>query len=211
MVIITHLARAWDTDLFKPRDNDHAAPRILQYPILRIPAQGRIGVTIFAFLTGYVCALKPIRQIRTGNPVAALSTVAKSAFRRVPRLMLPTIIATTIAWFLCQMGAFNVARRSDSWWIANASPVISPTWSAAFHALVENLVGTWVTGHCSYDDHQWTLLPLLKGSMLIYIAIFATAYMHGRYRMLVAAALYGYAYICKDGMFACKIHFQDEC
>jgi len=96
LVVFTHIARAFDERLFKPTSDEGAAPSILQYPIIRILFQGRIGVTIFSLVTGYVCALKPIRQCRNGDQQAAFTGIAKSAFRRVPRLMLPTTIATTL-------------------------------------------------------------------------------------------------------------------
>lgn len=43
-----------------------------------------------------------------------------------------------------------------------------------------------------YDDHQWALLPLLKGSMLVYITLVATMLMQYRYRMLVYVLMYLY-------------------
>jgi hypothetical protein len=55
--VLTHIARAFDGDLFLSTSVEGASPRLLQWPYLRILAQGRIGVTIFAFVTGFVCAL----------------------------------------------------------------------------------------------------------------------------------------------------------
>ncbi len=126
LVVFTHIARAFDEDLFKPTSGEGLPPRILQYPIIRILFQGRIGVTIFSLVTGYVCALKPIRQIRAGNPDHAFKSVARSAFRRVPRLILPTTLATTLISFFCQFGVFEVGNRVDSWWVNYTSPNIEP-------------------------------------------------------------------------------------
>src|SRR4051812_4233029 len=101
MVVMTHVARAFDYALFFPRDNPDAPPRFLQYPIIRVPTQGRIGVPIFAFLTGFVCALKPLKLGRNRHQQGeALMAVAKSAFRRPPRLVLPAAIATFISFCL---------------------------------------------------------------------------------------------------------------
>lgn len=138
--------------------------------------------------------------MRDGNPERALTTVAKSAFRRVPRLVLPTIVITLIAWTLCQLGAFEVAKHSDSFYMADSSPVRSPDIKTALFALQKNLISTWTTGHDDYDDHQWTMLPLLRGSMLVFILLFATAYMQNRYRLMSAAGLYIYYYVSADGM-----------
>ncbi|KAJ5134462.1 hypothetical protein N7448_000519 [Penicillium atrosanguineum] len=185
LVVLTHLARAWDYDLFAPRDNEDATPRVLQWPILRIPWQGRVGVTIFAFLTGYVCALKPIKQSRGGDTAASFTTVAKSAFRRPPRLIFPATIAMIISWVIAQFGGFIVANRSDCWWCRYAAPELEDSLWKEIIRLGQNFMSTWTTGYMVYDDHQWALLPLLKASMLVYILLVATMFMKFRYRMVV--------------------------
>ncbi|KAJ5461527.1 uncharacterized protein N7458_003079 [Penicillium daleae] len=185
LVVLTHLARAWDFDLFSPRDTEDATPRILQWPILRIPWQGRIGVTIFAFLTGYVCALKPLKLSRAGDTAAAFTTIAKSAFRRPPRLIFPATIALIISWTVAQFGGFTVANRSDSWWCRYASPDLEDSLWKEIIRLGENFLSTWTTGYMTYDDHQWALLPLLKASMLVFIILIATMFMQFRYRVAV--------------------------
>ncbi|KAJ9196538.1 hypothetical protein DTO166G4_4615 [Paecilomyces variotii] len=185
MVVLTHLARAWDYDLFSPRDTPDAAPRLLQWPVFRIPWQGRIGVTIFAFLTGYVCALKPLKLSRAGNTQSAFTTIAKSAFRRPPRLIFPATIAMVISWVIAQCGGFTVANRSDCWWCRYAAPDLEDSFYKEVIRLFKNFLSTWTTGYMAYDDHQWALLPLLKASMLVYILLFATMYLKFRYRFMV--------------------------
>ncbi|KAJ6107588.1 hypothetical protein N7523_008911 [Penicillium sp. IBT 18751x] len=194
LVVLTHIARAWDYDLFSPRDNEDATPRILQWPILRIPWQGRIGVTIFAFLTGYVCALKPIKQSRSGDTAASFTTVAKSAFRRPPRLIFPATIAMIISWVIAQFGGFIVANRSDCWWCRYAAPDLEDSLWKEIIRLGQNFLSTWTTGYMAYDDHQWALLPLLKASMLVYILLVATMFMKVRYRVMVYIGMMLYFY-----------------
>ncbi|PGH06382.1 transcription initiation factor TFIID subunit 11 [Blastomyces parvus] len=192
LVILTHLARAWDYDLFLPQNGEDIPPRWLQLPILRIPWQGRIGVTIFAFLTGYVCALKPLKLARSGNYTAAFSTISKSAFRRPPRLILPATIAMVIAWTVAQLGGFTVGNRADSEWIRFASPVVEDSIFKEIVRLFHVFLSTWTNGHMDYDDHQWALLPLLKGSMIIYVVLCGTMYMQYRFRMLVYTIMFLY-------------------
>ncbi|KAJ5831953.1 hypothetical protein N7474_000264 [Penicillium riverlandense] len=197
LVVMTHLARAWDYDLFSPRDNENASPRVLQWVVLRIPWQGRIGVTIFAFLTGYVCALKPIKLSRAGDKQAAFTTIAKSAFRRPPRLILPATIALLISWTVAQFGGFVVANRSDCWWCRYASPDLAPTFLDELIRLPKNFLSVWTTGFMAYDDHQWALLPLLLASMLIYILLTATMFVKFRFRMLIYVGMI--LYFHQDG------------
>lgn len=192
LVVLTHLARAWDYDLFSPRDNEDVAPRILQWPILRIPWQGRLGVTIFAFLTGYVCALKPIKQSRNGDHLGSFTSVAKSAFRRPPRLIFPATIALIISWVMAQFGAFIVANRSDCWWCRYAAPDLAETFWQEVMRLFENFLGVWTTGYMAYDDHQWALLPLLEASMLVYILLCATMFVKFRWRLAIYLGMFLY-------------------
>ncbi|KAJ6109938.1 hypothetical protein N7486_002173 [Penicillium sp. IBT 16267x] len=183
LVVLTHLSRAWDYDLFAPRDDVDLPPRILQWPVFRIPWQGRLGVTIFAFLTGYVCALKPMKQARNGDHLGSFTSVAKSAWRRPPRLIFPATIALVISWVMAQCGAFIAANRSDCWWCRYASPDLEDSLWKEFIRLFENFLSVWTTGYMAYDDHQWALLPLLKASMLVYVMICAVQFVKFRWRL----------------------------
>ncbi|KAF2273461.1 uncharacterized protein EI97DRAFT_436110 [Westerdykella ornata] len=188
-VVVTHLCRAWDYSLWFPRDSEDAAPRLLQLPFLRLPWQGRIGVTMFAFLTGYVCAIKPLRQAKSGNTSAALSTLAKSAFRRPPRLILPSTIAILVAWFFAQIGGFTVAHRCDSEWLRTSSPQDIGSLDTEIPRLFRQLQRNWVENHNDYDDHQWALEPLLRGAFMIYVVLFATMYMKNKFRTFTLLVL----------------------
>ncbi|KAK2836930.1 hypothetical protein FQN49_006579 [Arthroderma sp. PD_2] len=184
LVILTHLARAWDYELFSAGPAE-GSPRILQLPVLRIPWQGRIGVTIFAFLTGYVCALKPLRLSGSGNYNASFTSIAKSAFRRPPRLVLPATIALVCTWTLAQFGAFKVATRSDVHWFRAASVKVDPSLLKEISRLFFTILSTWTNKRNDYDDHQWALLPLLQASMLVYVLLVATMYVKYNYRLVI--------------------------
>ncbi|CZR67615.1 related to hard surface induced protein 3 [Phialocephala subalpina] len=204
LVVLTHLTRAFDDDLFKPTSAEGASPRLLQLPFLRVLVQGRIGVPIFSLVTGYVCALKPIRIYANGQQEKALVSITKSAFRRIPRLVLPASIATIIIWVICEFGGFSVTKHVASWWLIYTTPnrqSIVPS----FLELCTNLITTWTREWNVYEPNQWTLLPLLKGAFLVYVMLFATAYMKPKYRMMVEMALFVYYYIANDPEFG--IHF----
>ena len=189
-VVVTHLCRAWDYDLFSPRDNENAAPSFLQLPFLRVPWQGRIGVTMFAFLTGYVCAIKPLRQAKSGDLPAAFATLGKSAFRRPPRFILPSTAALIIAWFFAQFGAFEIAHLSDSDFLRNSVPTNIGSLKTEIPRLVLNFQGSWSGGNNEYDGQQWALMPLLQGAFTIYLLLFATLFMKFRMRLFTTAVLF---------------------
>ncbi|MCJ1254577.1 hypothetical protein MMC24_002392 [Lignoscripta atroalba] len=174
-------------------------PVLFQRPFLRCFVMGRSSVAAFALLSGYVNALKPIRQTRAGNIDSALSGVAKSAFRRTGRFVLPAMIATVLSWLLCQFGGYSMASVVDSSWIRDTSPRPSASFANALYDLVYNMITTWTNGANEYDKIQWTLTYLLRGSMLVYLTLFATAYLQPKYRMLVYGVLYLYYWVGGDG------------
>lgn len=65
-------------------------------------------------------------------------------------------------------------------------------------ALFSNLISTWVREWNVYEPNQWTLLPLLRGAFLVYMMLFATAFVKPKYRMMVEMGLYVYYYIAND-------------
>lgn len=119
-------------------------------------------------------------------------SIAKSAFRRPPRLILPATIALIISWAMAQFGAFVVANRSDCWWCRFAAPDLAPTFWEEILRLFKNFLSTWTTGYMAYDDHQWALLPLLRTSMLVYILLCATMFVKFRWRLLIYLAMFLY-------------------
>jgi len=194
---MTHLARSFDGRLFYPADGDGIPPRLFQWPYLRILVQGRVGVTIFSFVTGYVCALKPTRLCRQGQQAEAFAGMSRSALRRVPRLVLPAAAATVLAWVAAELGAFEIARGSNSGWARDTSPeMLGPV--AAVRNLVYWLVGTWTISKNYYDGNQWTMMPLLQGSMQVYVFVVATAYVRPRYRMMAALGMWLYMYLAEE-------------
>ena len=160
---------------------------------------GRASIAIFGVLAGYVNALGPIKRTRVGNIDAALSGIAKSAFRRTGRFVIPAMVATTSSWLLCQFGAYRLAKQVKSNWIRDTSPSPSASFASAFTDLFTALITTWTSGANRYDRIQWTLTYLLRGSMLVYLSMFATAYVRPRFRMLFYGLLYCFYWRCGDG------------
>ena len=151
-------------------------------------------------MTGYVCALKPLRLSRQGKQEEAFTAMAKSALRRTPRLVLPAAAATILIWIFTQLGAFEVARASDSGWARDTSPERLPIMSA-IGSLIYWLIGTWTISKNEYDGNQWTMMPLLKGSFQVYVFVLATAYIRPRHRMMAAMAMWLYMYLAEERKF----------
>ncbi|KAK4096445.1 hypothetical protein N658DRAFT_436117 [Parathielavia hyrcaniae] len=189
LVITTHVSRAFDFALFWPADSKDGTPRLLQLPYLRIPWQGRIGVPIFAFLTGFVCAYKPLKlAYQQGNQAASLKSIARSAFRRPPRLILPALIATLISFVLSSLGGYKAANHCDSFWVRFDAPDLVP-FKEGVRRLFRTSLTTWTNTENVYDRHQWAMRPLLIGAFQVYIVLAATIGMRFKYRVLVHVLL----------------------
>ena len=174
-------------------------PMLFQLPFLRCLVMGRASVAAFALLSGYVNSLSAIKKSRAGNLDAALSGIAKSAFRRTGRFMIPAVLSTTLSWLICQFGAYKVAKMASSNWIRDTSPEPSTSFAAAFYDLFYSLGRTWLDGANKYDKIQWTLTFLLQGSMMTYLILFATVYVKPRWRMFILCGLFYYKWKGGDG------------
>jgi hypothetical protein len=159
--------------------------------------QGRLGVIIFIYVTGYVCALKPLSLFRRGNYEAGWSCISKSALRRLPRLLYPSAIATTVAWTATQLGLFQVAKMTDSYYLTETVQEKLPI-SLAVRQLFVNVFNTWTGVGNKYDVHQGTLFVLFKGGMFVLLFISTTAKVQGKFRMGASLLLWGYYWCCAE-------------
>lgn len=166
--------RAFAPTLLAPAKSASGPRSIFYLPILRLPAQGPPWVATFFVLTGYVNAMKPLKQARNGDIDKAMSGLASSTLRRTGRLLLPTIAVTIASWMICQLGGYKTGKVYDSEFIRDTSPDSIPGFVGPIRSLVSNCFSTWSSGSNIYDPIQWTLPFLLKGSMLIYLTLLAT-------------------------------------
>ncbi|CVL06329.1 hypothetical protein FPRO04_11391 [Fusarium proliferatum] len=195
LVWIAHVTRAFDLDLYSPVSGEGLRPRLLQLPFLRIAIQGRLGVIIFIYVTGYVCALKPLALFRRANYEAGWSCVSKSALRRLPRLLYPSAVATVMAWTATQLGLFEAAKMTNSYYLTQTVQDKLPL-SSAVRQLFVNIFNTWTGAGNKYDVHQGTLFELFKGGMFVLLFITATAKVQVKFRMGASLLLWGYLWAC---------------
>ncbi|KAF3760904.1 hypothetical protein M406DRAFT_348329 [Cryphonectria parasitica EP155] len=207
LVVVKHVTIAWFPYIMWPSPGPEDLPVLLERPYLRVFFQGRIGVAIFSFVTGYVCCLKPIKLFHQGNHDKAFAAIAKSAIRRVPRLVLPVAIVLVLSCLATQLGVFEVARHSDGWGLDVTSPEYFPNWLDAFWALVCDEVRVWTFGQSMYGAELWTMMPILKGAFWVYVYLLATAYVQQRYRMMIALFLAMFRYCANDPFFGMQFFF----
>jgi hypothetical protein len=196
-VVFSHLSRAFVGEVFAAATDDQP-PLWYQLPFIRLLFQGRLGVSVFALVTGYVCALKPLKLYRQDNQEAAFIAISKSALRRFPRLFFPAAAATVVVWLLVETGLYTIAKHTDSFYLDVMSQPRIGNLGAALTKLVQEIVATWTKRKNDYDSAQWTMLPLLQESVAVYVFLVSTAYIRSRYRMLCALGMVAFYWLSSD-------------
>jgi hypothetical protein len=87
-------------------------------------ASGPFWISIFFLLSGYVCAIKPLRLSAQGQQDEARRVIASSAFRRIVRIGIPAFLGTMLPWMLTQMGAFTLIPelKTHGGWLSYTTP-----------------------------------------------------------------------------------------
>lgn len=179
----------------------------MQLPFLRVLIQGRIGVAIFCFVAGYVCALKPIKLCQQGNHRQAYESIAKSAIRRVPRLALPVTVIITLSCLAAQLGAFETAKHCDGYGLPETSPDRRSNVFSAINALFHDFVRVWTQQSSEYGAELWTMMPILTGAYYVYIFLVATAHVRQEWRMIIAIVLAMLRWASNDAFFGMQFFF----
>jgi peptidoglycan/LPS O-acetylase OafA/YrhL len=111
-------------------------------PFFRLVLHGGfLAVAIFFVMSGYVCSIKPLKLARAGKADDARKVIASSAFRRVIRLGIPATVATTMSWFLCQVGAYDLAHSlPEDCWLSIHSAYKSQDFFSSIRNLFQALV-----------------------------------------------------------------------
>ncbi|KAF2012066.1 hypothetical protein BU24DRAFT_269048 [Aaosphaeria arxii CBS 175.79] len=192
MVVCGHLCTSFVPWLHQPALNKKTAPHLFQLPFFRLVVGGRTAVALFFLITGYVNSIGPIGRSRSGNVDGAFNGIARSSLARSGRLILPTMIATAISWFMAQTNAYHMTKHVDATWVRQGWHRQEPTLWKALTSLVHAQISTWTTGWDEYDGTQWTLHLFLEGAMLVYTTMLATALVRPKARMVIFGVLYLY-------------------
>ena len=172
--------------------------RLFQRPFLRLIAQGNAAVAIFFILLGFVNSIKTIQLSRAGYAQDATAALGTAVIRRTGRLVFPAVAMTVASWLCCQSGLYDLARRTDAYWLQLTSAAPSETWLDAIKSLGWEIVTTWVFASNAYDQPQWALLFLFQGSLYIYLVLLATAHATPTFRLATEVFLYIWSCVSDD-------------
>lgn len=166
---MSHTVRAFIPNYLSPADEKNAIPHLFQRPFFRLIASGPLMISIFFILSGYVCAIKPIRLSNAGMVDEARRVIASSTFRRVVRIGLPATFGTIFGWALTQMGAFTLAPyvELEGMWLALGTPKRVDGVFASVYALISACVRspfTLLTDCSSIPGRRGTItMSLING------------------------------------------------
>lgn len=151
-------------------------PQLFQLPILRLVASGHSWVAVFFLMMGFVNALKPLKLAQANQHDEALTNLANASLKRVFRLVLPATLTTVVAWILCQLHLMERARYSNAWWLYIGTPAPSSSFLWAVRDLFTAIRYTWLyhNGDNIYSQPQWTMMPLLHGSLVLLLTLLFT-------------------------------------
>lgn len=141
-VVTSHSVRAFLPNYLCPADTVNATPHLLQLPFVRIFASGPLMISLFFILSGYVCAIKPVRLSNAGQVDEARRVIASSAFRRCLRIGIPATFLTVFVWALAQMGAFTLAPvvELEGMWLERTTPKRIPGFIRSVRELIKQCV-----------------------------------------------------------------------
>ncbi|KAI1954020.1 hypothetical protein LOZ57_000364 [Ophidiomyces ophidiicola] len=204
IVVTGHLCSSFAPYLQNPALAENGPIGFWQLPFLRLAMGGRGAVALFFVITGFVNSLSTVKSARAANTHAALTGLARSSFTRSGRLVLPTSSATVIAWFLTQIGAFQLAKRVDAGWIRNVGHDPDP-FAVSLLKLLRSVTIYWSSGGGEYDATHWPLPFFLHGSFRIYVALLAMILVAPRYWWLITSFLYVFSWVSSDYLIGTNI------
>jgi len=140
LVVASHCSLALAPSYFFPAEPD-GRQLLFQRPFLRVfLSSGHACVSVFFLLSGFVCALKPLRLARAEKVEEAWKSLSSSAFRRVFRLVIPCTLVTLMVWIMTQFDLFQFANTAGHPWLRDTSPRPIPGILAEITRLLLNCV-----------------------------------------------------------------------
>lgn len=158
------------------------------WPIVRIPfTGGHFSVTVFFIISGYVVPRRLISLLHEGRKDDFVEAMNSAVFRRPGRLYLPVVWSTfffaMVCWHLLGIEVPFPPHEKYlfpelyAWWLDMMK---------FFYYHREKMLFSL------YNFHTWTIPVELRGSMFIFVWLFATHQMRTRPRILLTLGVLAY-------------------
>jgi peptidoglycan/LPS O-acetylase OafA/YrhL len=164
----------------------------LQLPFIRVIYSARPMVHIFFIISGYVLALKPLKQVHTKQYAALSSTLSSSVFRRGIRLFIPSFITLFVMALTVYYGI------ADSRY-ASAFMTLYYQLSDWQETCWRLLWASWAINDISYpapvyNPALWTIPVEFSQSLLLFIAILGLSRCVTQARLFILAGVMAFCF-----------------
>lgn len=155
------------------------------WPIIRtLWTGGHFSVALFFTISGYVLPRRLLSLLHAGRPAEFSEALHSSVVRRPFRLLLPVVLSTlivTVVSFLTGIATSGM-RREESMllqlvaWVRETGKYLY-FFNDGYHAV---------------NQHTWSLLVEMRGSMWLFVWLFALSRMQHRTRVFLTLAMIWY-------------------
>ncbi len=205
IVCIVHLSVYTHTDIEScfaqdlPEDGSVPRSTPASWPVLRILfSGGHAAVMVFFIISGYVLTKKMISLLHEGRRDEFIEAANSAMVRRPLRLFYPVIVST-----FCFAASWHIFNIAVPWPIKQSNILLEfGNW------ISETLLFTFFFRHgflfTLYNIHTWTIPVELRGSMMVYVWLFALHRVSHRLRiMLTAASVIHLVFFSAGSWYAC--------
>lgn len=188
-VFTFHYTMAFSNSGFQPWGTDTRHMYILELPIIRYFYSG-FTAHVFFGIAGYLTTLRLFKLIDKHDQASqakVLVNISGALFRRAMRLYLPTLIITMITAHYIYFGYYETNRP----YLLDHAQLFPGDWNEPkpeqFATYYEQMC-FWATEmfdltnifapgavYPSHDQHLWSILAEMKGSLFLYMILIATA------------------------------------
>lgn len=188
-VFTFHYTMAFSNSGFQPWGTDTRHMYILELPIIRYFYSG-FTAHVFFGIAGYLTTLRLFKLIDKHDQASqakVLVNISGALFRRAMRLYLPTLIITLITAHYIYFGYYETNRP----YLLDHAQLFPGDWNEPkpeqFATYYEQMC-FWATEmfdltnifapgavYPSHDQHLWSILAEMKGSLFLYMILIATA------------------------------------
>ena len=153
------------------------------WPIFRAMYSGTFSVQVFFVLSGMVLSVRFIQQISLDKQVMS---VRDSFVRRLPRLLVPTVIVSFFSYLLFIFGGYNNSAGHHFIKLM----VLDNGFLSFWQFIQQSLVSVWAdAGGNSYVPITWTISYEVTGSFAVFLFLLASCYTRKMFRVLAQVFL----------------------
>jgi peptidoglycan/LPS O-acetylase OafA/YrhL len=182
VVVICHFFQIFLPAAFSPASPDHFGERYLALTPINILFNGNFAVSVFFVLSGFVLSA----PFFSG---ASPHWYLNAALKRYPRLAIPALSSTILAWIVALTIGFHYGQTKA---MSGADmPDFFATISSLGTAIWEGSIGSFFFNQNDYNKVLWTIKTELLGSFIV----LCTIPLIGRYKLRwIAYAIGMYAF-----------------